>query len=361
MQKSLNSLLEPGELEAFLNKEVPFPLLRFDSCGRLLFANVAAAPILRAWTVSVGEIIQDPWKRRIVLTGRSRRDRSYDISAGDFSFKVYVSSSPLGTGVTITGQDVTVDNTLKEISDQARSTREGTSRLAALGEMAAGVAHEINNPLAIIQGYAERLSDLCKTGTHDQGEISRIAERISDTTMRAAKIVSTLLKFARGPTSEKPEHSAIQPIVEMAATFCGHRLSRALIELEVRLPSDPIAIECFPVQISQVLVNLLNNAHDAVARLDERWIKVHTSIVGKHVEIRVSDSGRMPASVNRSRLFQPFYSTKPAGLGTGLGLSISSNIIESHGGTLSLDDSEENTTFVIRLPMPSSDSEKPTL
>lgn len=107
---------------------------------------------------------------------------------------------------------------------------------------------------------------------------------------------------------------------------------------------------CRPTEIAQVLLNLLNNAHDAIQDLPDKWITIEYKVRDGEVDIVVTDSGRgIPRSL-QDRLFQPFFTTKPSGTGTGLGLSISSQIVKSHGGSIRLDTECENTRFIVSLP-----------
>jgi len=237
-----------------------------------------------------------------------------------------------------------------------------TSKFAALGEMASGIAHEINNPLAIIHGKAGQLKDLIEVDKLDPLKISEIATKIEVTAMRVAKIVKSLRTFAHDGKSEPTQRLALKGILDDALDMCRERFKIHGITLIVPEISRGVVLECRGVQISQVLINLLNNAHDAVCEVPEKWIKVELDSNPDHVEISVTDSGEKISPEIRARLMEPFFTTKPVGKGSGLGLSISRSIIESHQGQLELDSESQQTRFVIRLPwrQPREGSDAPT-
>lgn len=142
---------------------------------------------------------------------------------------------------------------------------------------------------------------------------------------------------------------AVRDIINDTLELCSKKFEIKKIELVIECEQN-IFIKCRPSEISQVLLNLLNNSIDAIENLDKRWIKIKSIVDAGHVEISVTDSGgRIPAE-NQDKLMQPFFTTKAIGKGTGLGLSVSRGIILSHGGQFFLDTNCMNTRFVIHLP-----------
>ena len=132
--------------------------------------------------------------------------------------------------------------------------------------------------------------------------------------------------------------------------FCMERLRQNSVELRVPPVEKSLRIDCRPTEISQVLLNLLNNAVDAVQPLAEKWVELKVRNAGNEIEISVTDSGAGIPEKIRDKMGQPFFTTKVVGHGTGLGLSISKGIVEAHGGRLSLDAECEHTRFVVMLP-----------
>jgi PAS domain S-box-containing protein len=226
------------------------------------------------------------------------------------------------------------------------------SKMSTLGEMSGGIAHEINNPLGIIMGYATVLTTLIKQPEPDRSEMTRVAGRILATVERIAKIVQGLRSFSREASHDAFEPTTIQRIVTDTLELCQQRFKSNGIAIRTA-GALTLPIECRPVQISQVLLNLLNNSFDATAeQAGDRWVEIGAegSTDGAVVTLTVTDSGTGIAPGVAEKILQPFYTTKPLGKGTGLGLSISKGLVESHHGELRYDPTSANTRFVIRLP-----------
>ncbi len=224
------------------------------------------------------------------------------------------------------------------------------ARLAALGEMAAGVAHEVNNPVTIIQGYARVLKKLAGGVTLDKNKVLEIAEIIDKTSVRIAKIITSLRKLARPDTKEFSLIS-VREIIDDTIGLCGERFKNSGVQLTIPEISSNLVLQCNQLQLSQVILNLLNNAYHEVSKKDEGgWIRISAKDEGDQVEIAVTDSGHgIPAELH-DKIFQVFYTTKDVGEGTGLGLSLSRQMVEHHNGTLTIDKDSPNTSFVIRIP-----------
>lgn len=226
-----------------------------------------------------------------------------------------------------------------------------SSRLASIGEMAAGVSHEINNPVAIIQGRAIQLKQMFEKGEINKETGIKFIDAIIKTSDRIAKIVKGMRSLARQRDDEPMTVVSIQDVVRDTLELCTTRFKNHGIDLQVSdVPN--ISIKCRAVQISQVILNLLNNAHDAIEHLDEKWVKLEVSLKGENnISIKITDSGRGIDSQVSSKIMQPFFTTKDAGKGTGLGLSIARTIVEvEHHGHLYLDQKSSNTCFVVELP-----------
>lgn len=223
-----------------------------------------------------------------------------------------------------------------------------SAKLAALGEMAGGVAHEINNPLGIVHGKANQLIRHINNQSYTAEIGLRELKKIVEMTERVSKILTGLRSFSRNADKDPFAKIDMGTITNNVLSLCAEKFKYHQIEL--RLNIDPqLFFECRSVQIEQVLLNLLNNAHDAVLPLKEKWVSVETKDLGDALQISVTDSGQGISPEVAAKLMQPFFTTKEVGRGTGLGLSISKGIVEDHGGSLTLDASSPNTRFVIRL------------
>lgn len=225
-----------------------------------------------------------------------------------------------------------------------------SAKMSALGEMAGGVAHEINTPLAVIQMRTDQVLECISEKNLDPEMLTTSMRAISQTVKRIAKIVSGLRSFARDGRRDPMENYSWSAIVEETFSLCRERFSNHGVKLESKIEKN-VELLCRPGELSQVLLNLLNNSYDAIENLSDKWITVVTKINGNELEIRVTDSGPgIPREV-RDKMMQPFFTTKEIGKGTGLGLSISRGIIESHRGKMSIDAENKNTCFVIQLPL----------
>ncbi|MGH0036335.1 MAG: PAS domain S-box protein [Myxococcota bacterium] len=244
-------------------------------------------------------------------------------------------------------EDTSERKRLEQSVEEERMKAIQASKLATLGEMAAGIAHEINNPLAIIDGYAGLLPDL--VGAGDSARLDESVRAIADATRRATQIVYGLRKFARVSDSESTAEVPIEAAIEQALDLCGERIRKEGAELRLAATLEG-CVSCNETELTQVLVNLLNNALHAVGTASEKWIAVEARVLGEVVEICVRDSGHGVDPEHRETIFEPFFTTKKPGQGTGLGLSISRGIVERFGGSLELDPDSQETCFRLRLP-----------
>jgi C4-dicarboxylate-specific signal transduction histidine kinase len=233
--------------------------------------------------------------------------------------------------------------------EQTRQASIYSAKMAALGEMSGNIGHEINNPLAAILLRAQRLQRLAAKDKLDVDVVRGTAADIQATADRIRRIVDALRSFARDAEADPMRPESVHAIVTETIELCAQRFRHHSIELIV----DPIAadlyVDCRGVQISQVLLNLLGNAHDAVESAARRRVRVTAEGDERQVRIAVTDSGPGIPPELRARIMEPFFTTKELGKGTGLGLSVSKGIAEAHGGHLTFDAGAAETRFVLTL------------
>jgi two-component system NtrC family sensor kinase len=230
-------------------------------------------------------------------------------------------------------------------------------KLASLGELAAGIAHEINNPVAVMVEEAGWIQDLLDEEDFKQSknldEFKQSLAQIRTQGVRCKQITHKLLSFAR-KTDPRPQCVQLNDLIEEVVSLCQQRARYATIKINMDLDPDLPNIQASPTEVQQVIMNLINNSLDAI---DGRGgtVAVKTRLTGDNVVIDVADDGPGIPEVYLQRIFDPFFTTKPPGKGTGLGLSICYGIVTKMGGKISVNSATEvGTTFHIQLPIQGS-------
>lgn len=235
----------------------------------------------------------------------------------------------------------------------ARAKMIQSAKLASLGTMAGGIAHEINNPLTIIKGFAEVLSHKMETATITLEEQQQLAKTIVHTVNRIEAIVQALKKVSHLETesNSQVEIVPISSVFKDISDLCQKSLESRFIKFQVVNPKEEIVIKGHHVDIGQILINLINNSSDAIKKDSAPWIEMGARIDGSQAVIWVRDSGHGIPKEIADKIFEPFYTTKGIGQGTGLGLSISKGLAKENGGDLTYERGSENTCFKLTLPL----------
>ncbi len=243
---------------------------------------------------------------------------------------------------------------------KAEKALRDSQKLASLGTLAAGIAHEINSPLQVITGISESLIRKLRSNTIDSEQVIRNLETINRNSWRVADIVRSLLTYARATVDEMHDHD-LNEIVKDSLLLIEHQLlSWANITVHTLLSPLMPPLLCDRNKITQVILNLLTNARDALPSGGEITISTLYDDQNKKHILQVKDNGKgIPPHQLRS-IFDPFFTTKPIGQGTGLGLSIVLGIVRAHGGAIDVESQEGvGTTFTITLPSkPSTNGSK---
>jgi signal transduction histidine kinase len=223
------------------------------------------------------------------------------------------------------------------------------NKLHALGEMAAGIAHEINNPLAILVGRTEQLRDVMSREGPIGTKQESILQSIEKTLFRIQEAVVDLELIASSPTHEDIRKIALSRLLKRLNKVVANRYQTEEIGFEPEIESD-VEIEGREVELSQALLYLLENASEAAQKNDVKWVRIELTKTGdSHCTISIVDSGHGIDVSLRDKLFQPLFSTKDEG--RGMGLSLAKSVIEKHHGQLIFDFSHDNTTVKIHLPL----------
>ena len=226
-----------------------------------------------------------------------------------------------------------------------------TSKLAALGEMAGGIAHEINTPLGAILLRASQIKRMLEKSPESLEKVIEFSDVIISICQKIESIIKGLRHFARSSENDPFTKNKIIDIINDTIALCSARMQENNVEIMIEGNFNDLEIDCRPSQISQVLLNLLSNAQHALSNLTEnKWIKISLTVEEEFIQIKIIDNGVGISENIANKIFQPFFTTKEIGVGTGLGLSISRGIIKDHGGDLFLDRKEKNTVFVVVLP-----------
>jgi signal transduction histidine kinase len=227
-----------------------------------------------------------------------------------------------------------------------------SAKMATIGEMASGIAHEINNPLAIIQLSSQQIKSTLMRPDFDQLKVKNNLEKIINTTERINKIIKGLKFISQKTGGNEFKAESFGKIIDETLALCSEKFKVNSVELRLRLPENikNINVDCRSVEISQVLLNLLNNAFDAIINFDKKWVEIVVEETKSKLQVKVFDCGNGIDSVTAHKILEPFYTTKEAGKGTGLGLSITQKIIESHFGKFYIDTKSKNTCFVFEIP-----------
>ena len=272
--------------------------------------------------------------RELNLAARSGRPVPVDWSCStirDDSGKV--------SGVVAVGRDLSERRAFEERLYQSE-------KLAALGVMAGGIAHELRNPLSVGFSAAQFLLD----PSHDRAFQQECVRKIIDGIQRASTIIENLLRFARPAPSDRVESVNLVPLVRETVSVLAYRAKLQRIQVREDYDAPSVLISGNASVLQQVVMNLILNAYQAMPSGGEMRIVIRREAA--EAVVRVCDTGRGIPSSHLGKVFDPFFTTQPVGKGTGLGLSICHTIVKQHGGVIDVDSVEgQGSTFTVRLPL----------
>lgn len=257
-------------------------------------------------------------------------------------FKNWFSSQPKGRLASRTG-----DSSIEELYQ--------IEKCASLKELAGGIAHEINNPLAIIMGRAQLIKIRSKKNSLDPDFLVDSMSKVEEASQRISSIVNALRLITKDSLKEPLTTVEIGRLIENVNTFWGARLKNHEVDFDVKVTCPDYKLRCREAQLTTVLLNLLSNAFHAARSArneykNQAWIKIEVTDTPEGLTIAVSDSGAGVPLALRERIFDPFFTTRDVGDGSGLGLTVSRSIAQDHGGDLTIDDKSQHTKFILTIP-----------
>jgi two-component system, NtrC family, sensor kinase len=268
------------------------------------------------------------------------RSRSGEVRA---AFATSTMLTPQGEveGVIAIGQDITV---LKELERRMVHAE----KLASIGQLAASVVHEINNPMTAVAAYSEALLMNARLRPDSNPADLEKLRKIQESSQRILRFTRDLVSYAR-PAKDKPEKVLLSAVMDQAVSYCEHVVTHAKVSVRREYTELP-PISAVRANLAQVFVNLITNACHAMSPGGQ--VTLTTRREGQEAVAEVRDTGTGIDPTNVGRIFDPFFTTKEEGKGTGLGLSIVQGIVESHGGRITVDSTPgQGTTFTLRLPL----------
>jgi PAS domain S-box-containing protein len=336
-----------------------------DDNGKIVYANPAFAKRLglsqrRIVGKSIMDFINPAFHQRILDHVLHHQKTEVEFIRSDGKrLTTWLSTSPLyenrpnSTAHVGLILDMTEAREKERLIEQQRSQLIAKAKLSSLGEMAAGIAHEVYNPLTSIRLAAGILRRFFSGGSRDYRRAKKVADQMETTIERIVHIIDGLKTFSQDDTAVSPSDVALGKIVRDTLSLCGERFRVHAIDLRVAEMPPQLTVRVRPIEISQVLLHLLNNSFHAVLGQRDRRVRVDFRVLDTNhtVEVSVTDSGPGIPPQLQDRIFEPFFTTKPPGEGTGLGLSVSKRIIESHGGQLQFDSMPGKVIFSFTVPL----------
>jgi two-component system NtrC family sensor kinase len=307
-----------------------------------ILAQSIAKPILRLRSISssvaAGDLDQS--------SGVERADEIGELASA-FDTMTFRLRERTAEAARLFAETVERNEELAEINARLQSAQAQlvqSEKLASVGQLTAGIVHDVKNPLAVIKGLAEELHEEVGIDPSTRAQLTTIRDSAS----RASTIVTDLLKFARQSTPEMQRRD-MRETIQSSLRLTEYLTRKGKIEVSVELPDQPVMMAYDAQQIEQVLINLITNAVQAMQHGGS--LRVNLTKSGSKIAIAVQDTGTGIPKQNLNRIFDPFFTTKPEGEGTGLGLSVSYGIVSRHGGTIEVESELGwGTTFTVFLP-----------
>ena len=336
--------------------ESPIPVLRINRRGVITYANPPSKPLLRYWGCRPLQTLPLFWHQRVESVLDAGTTREFELSTDEGVFSMLLAPVAELDYVNVYARDITAERHAEEELKRRQNELVHVTRLSNMGEMATGIAHELNQPLSAIVNFANGCSRRLRLDIGGKDELLYALGQISAQAGRAGEIIKRLrgMVSRRQPVREVVD---LNLLTQEACALISHELKRQQTAIERRLARRELWVRVDSVQIEQVLINLLRNALDALTDLPavERRLLIETGVQPDGmVYVSVRDNGVGIGPTAMEHLFDPFFSTKESGMG--MGLAISQTIMSNHHGKIRADSwPGKGSTFTIELP-PSAES-----
>ncbi|MGA7980802.1 MAG: ATP-binding protein [Chromatiaceae bacterium] len=331
--------------------ESPNPILRVNPEGLVVYANGASEPLLSAWRAGKGHRLPPEWaiEVRETMEDGTAREREVELSGQVYSLLI-APIQDLGY-INIYARDITAVRRAEQESRQHQAELVHVCRLSTMGEVATGMAHELNQPLSAIVNFANGCSRRLQGGMGERGELVEAMSQITSQAQRASEIIRRLRALV-GKQPPIRSQVDLNYLVREVSSFVEFETTKLDFAVALDLEGGEILVDVDLVQIEQVLLNLVRNALDALQEVEstERRLAIRTRLAGNAAEVTVEDNGPGIPTERIQHLFEPFFTTKETGMG--MGLPISQTIVANHGGTIWVESpAGGGATFHVRLPV----------
>jgi len=339
-ERAERMLRENREIYRLVTEAAGDAIVSFDAEGKVVFANPSAERIFASESgalvgAAFAQLTDFPTDATALLHEGNGRRTTGEVFHIEIS--VGAAQGPRGVRTAV----------IRDATERQRAAY--SAKMAALGAMSGNIAHEVLNPLTALLLKAGRLRRLATAQRLDGPGVLTTVVQMEAMVQRIRTIVDALRSFSRDAGEDPLRSEPVAAIIGDAVRMCAQRFRWHSIELQVA-PIDPaLRVACRSVEVSQILLNLLGNAHDAVEGRPSPWVRVEVEADEAEARIAVVDSGSGIPRALWGRIMEPFFTTKAVGKGSGLGLSVSKSLAESHGGRLTLDTDAPHTRFVLAL------------
>lgn len=332
--------------------ESPSPVLRVNRRGVILYANPASTPLLEYWDCEQGQTLPVYWRERVARLCESGRNWEGEIAYRGRAYSLLMTPIVDLDYVNIYGRDITAIREAESLAREHQQELVHVCRLSTMGEMATGLAHELNQPLSAIANYANGCVRRLQPAEGDSRDLTFALKQINDQAERAGEIIRRLRRLV-GKQLPVRNVTDANELVREVSRFVEFEAKKAGVVIEQELSLDPLPVRVDIVQIEQVLLNLVRNALDALMEVPtaQRRLVIRTGRQGgDHIQMDIIDSGPGIAPEVLEHLFEPFFTTKQSGMG--MGLVISETIVKDHNGRIEATTLDQGgSRFSVILPV----------